>query len=212
MSHPSFNRIKGDLRTVEGKLFNRWISEAASLRSDFYDDGRGFDPLLYNETATVSFLTSAASRIDLIALAEYTESHRNLPAGRRKGRCDLYVSTRDWKTEWLIEFKQSWHNEGSIAGVTRKMNEAIECAFARDRIEARDRYACCIFVPWKGWEDNDEADDQPRWRSFTQVEQLAAKVDHAYKIGGAACPAYILAQKIPRMARNVERYILDLPR
>lgn len=93
-----------DERTIESRIWSKWIRAADSLVSAFAEVDE--DPFGYNETASVSLLCSAAARCGYLALAEYATTKRGREDKREKarGRCDLYVQAggRDWE----FEFKQ----------------------------------------------------------------------------------------------------------
>jgi len=179
------------------------------MRDHLFEDGSGFDPLRYNETATVGFLVAAAGRAGMFALPEFTEDNRMLPEGRvRAGRCDLWLASEDWSINWLIEFKLCWYGPNARAGLVTPMNEAITCVFDRDRGEADDRWGCVVYSPGSRWTEESEA-SRARWRSQARIEIVADAVDFAFEIIGPAGPAHILLKKIPPGARKRERYMLD---
>lgn len=178
------------------------------MRDHLYEDGNGFDPFRYNETATVGFLVAAAGRAGMFALPEFTEQIRKLPKGRvRAGRCDLWLASEDWSINWLIEFKLCWYGPNARNGLVTPMNGAIGCVFDRDRGEADDRWGCVVYSPGRRWvkESNQR---RARWRSQTRIDTLAESVDLAFEIAGPAGPAHILLKKIARGARQRERYLL----
>ena len=134
-------RIQGDGRTAEVRFCQRWLNAANELRDQLFEDGQGFDPFRYNETATVGFLVAAAGRANMLALPEFAENNRNLPKGRvRAGRRDLWLANRDWTINWVIEFKLNWFGQRSRRGLVTPLNGAIGNAFDRDRQEAGDRW------------------------------------------------------------------------
>src|SRR5690349_242338 len=77
-----------DERTIEARLWPRWMKAADTLVSRFahFDD----DPFSYNETASVSLLCSAATRCGYLAFAEYATTKRGRKDKRERGhgRCD----------------------------------------------------------------------------------------------------------------------------
>lgn len=95
--------LKGDKDEDATRLCARWLKAADRMRTHLYESGNGFDPLRYNETATVGFLVAAAGRARMLALPEFTEDRETLPEGRvRAGRCDLWLASEDWEIEWLL--------------------------------------------------------------------------------------------------------------
>ncbi|WP_375393488.1 hypothetical protein [uncultured Sphingomonas sp.] len=205
----NLRRITGNLSTREGRFCRRWLEAASEMRDHLFADGEGFDPFRYNETATVGFLVAAAGRAGLLALPEFTEDHRKLPEGRvRAGRCDLWLASEDLSINWLLEFKLGWYGPRARDGLVTPMNKAIDCAFARDRDEADERWACVVYAPGRRWVDETPA-ERARWKSHATVDRLATFVDLAFEIGGPAGPAHVLLRRIPRGARVPERYKLD---
>lgn len=201
--------INGRLNTREGSFCRRWFEAAADMRDHLYAQGDGFDPLHYNETATVGFLVAAAGRAGLFALPEFTEYNRRLPVGRvRAGRCDLWVASEDWKINWLIEFKLSWYGPRSCHGLLTPMNAAIHCAFGRDRAEADERWACVVYAPATRWLEQSPV-QRADWKSHVRLDELGRSVDIAFEFGGLAGPAYILLKRIPYGARLAERHVLS---
>lgn len=199
--------IKGDRRTAEVKFCHTWLQAASDMRDHLY--GGGFDPLRYNETATVGFLVAAAGRAGFFALPEFTEDNRKLPDGRvRAGRCDLWIGSEDWEINWLIEFKLGWYGPRARDRLITPMNAAIKCAFQRDRAEASDRWACVVYAPGRRWVFERER-QRAKWQSHLMVDRLAEHVDIAFEIGGTAGPAHILMKKIPRAARILENQLLS---
>lgn len=205
----ALKHIRGNRATLDVKLCEAWLAAAADMRDHLFEDGAGFDPFRYNETATVGFLVAAAGRAGLLALPEFTEENRRLPEGRvRAGRCDLWIASPDWRIQWLIEFKLGWYGPRARHGLVRPMNAAIGCAFGRDRAEADERWACVVYAPGARWVDETPA-QRAKWASHARVDQLARHVDVAFEIGGAAGPAHVLLRRIPARARVLERHLLD---
>ncbi|MDR6509162.1 hypothetical protein J2792_000002 [Novosphingobium capsulatum] len=188
------------------RFLRRWLGAASELRDLLHSDGTGFDPLGYNETATVGFLVAAAGRANLLSLPEFTESNRKLPEGRvRAGRCDMWIASEDWQIDWLLEFKVAFYGPRAGIGLVRKLNAAIENVFDRDRAEAGRRFGCVVFCPGESWFDLDE-EAQTKWKTPATIERLASHVDLAVRFDDLAGPAYLLMKEVARRARNVGRY------
>lgn len=205
----AIRHIRGKLSTNDVRFCRDWLQAAADLRDLLFEDGEGFDPFRYNETATVGFLVAAAGRAGMFALPEFTESNRRLPDGRvRAGRCDLWIGSTDWRVQWLIEFKLGWYGPRARDGLVTPMNAAIRCAFGRDRLEADERWACVVYAPGRRWVGETPA-QRAKWASHAEVDRLAKHVDVAFEIGGAAGPAHVLLKRIPARARIPERHLLD---
>lgn len=139
-----------------------WISECERFETAL-DDA----PWWYNERANISIFSTAASRIDWIALEEYgtekivkndTKSERK---EKKNGRCDLYLYdcvSRGSKNKnasdysYAIEAKQTWpamtgkSNTGER--VEKKWKEAISAARELHRLEADNRVAVLFIVPY----------------------------------------------------------------
>lgn len=204
----ALRRVSGKLSTREGRFCRRWLQAASEMRDHLFEDGNGFDPFRYNETATVGFLVAAAGRAGMYALPEFTEDNRKLPEGRvRAGRCDLWVASEDWSINWLIEFKLGWYGPNARNGLVTPMNKAIGCAFDRDRGEAEDRWGCAVYSPGRRW-IKESAPARAKWKSHARIDELANSVDFAFEIGGPAGPAHVLMKRIPPAARQRERYML----
>lgn len=188
-----------------------WLSAADRLRRHLYDEGQGFDPLRYNETATVGFLVAAAGRARMLALPEFTEDCAKLPEGRvRAGRCDLWLASEDWTINWLMEFKQCWYGPRSRRGLVTALNDAIKCAVERDKREADVRWAVTVYCPFDSWYEKDESKSKKAavWTSPEAIAALARHVDLAFRLDGAMGPAYILLKRLPGGARSVARHRL----
>lgn len=200
--------ISGKLSTREGKFCQSWLQAASDMRDHLFEDGNGFDPFRYNETATVGFLVAAAGRAGHFALPEFTEDNRKLPEGRvRAGRCDLWLASENWAVNWLIEFKLGWYGPNARSGLVTHMNNAIGCAFARDRTEADHRLGCVVYAPGRRWVKESPA-KRAGWKSHDRVDALAASVDYAFEISGPAGPAHVLLKKIPQRAVKPALHLL----
>lgn len=196
--------LQGDLRTVEGKFCRQWIEAADDMRNHLFTEGGGFDPLRYNETATVGFLVAAAGRAGLFAMPEFLEDSARLPEGRvRAGRCDLWLAPADWTFDWVLEFKLFWYGPDARAGLITAMNKAVDCAFGRSRSEASDRWAATVYCPNSRWFARRA--DHAAWTSPARIERLCGEVDLAFLLGGPAAPAYLLLKRIARGARPRDR-------
>ncbi len=201
--------LQGDSRSAHVRYCRRWLAAADEMRTHLFEDGNGFDPLRYNETATVGFLVSAAGWAGMFALPEFTEDRAKLPEGRvRAGRCDLWLASEDWKLEWLLEFKLCWYGPRSRRGLVTRLNDAIKCAIDRDKDEASDRWGVTVYCPNDAWYEDPE--DRDAWQTPKRLVHLAGSVDMAFHLDGPAGPAYILFKKIPYGARSAARHQLDI--
>lgn len=171
MARAKVDMIKGPLWTHEARAWNRWLKEAAQLAHQFgnLED----DPFSYNETATVSLLTAAAARVDMLALAEFvsTKQFRRMPVN---GRCDLWICSE--RRSWAFEVKQfrylgGYHRLSTIRGWL-----ASACWDARKLAhhEAEKRFAILI-IPLFWAEEIDE-------EFIKNVEAVAAKTDYAWRL------------------------------
>lgn len=199
--------LKGDKDEDATRLCARWLKAADRMRTHLFESGNGFDPLRYNETATVGFLVAAAGRARMLALPEFTEDRETLPEGRvRAGRCDLWLASEDWEIEWLLEFKLCWYGPSSRRGLVSRLNSAIKCAIDRDKDEASDRWGVVVYCPIDKWYD--EPGSRDGWKSPGRLARLANSVDMAFHLTSPAGPVYFLFKKLPRGARSAKRYQL----
>lgn len=120
-------RLKTDLRRHEQKSWDKWLKCAAKLAGRFYDEVDGDDPFFYNETASVSLLTAAATQAGYLALAEFAARKQNALNRRRRtnGRADLWVY--DSERSWAFEFKQITRGAITVE-LEQKMKGAVDCA------------------------------------------------------------------------------------
>jgi hypothetical protein len=191
-------------------MCNTWLKAADAMREQLFEDGEGFDPFQYNETATVGFLVAAAGRAGMFALPEFTEQNRKLPEGRfRAGRCDLWLASEDLSIDWLIEFKLCWYGRNAKIGLITPINNAIDAVFDRDRGEADDRWGCVVYNPNSHWFAAN-AEERALWKSPSRIKLVARAVDFAFEMDGPAGPCHVLMKKIPPRARQRDRYNLSL--
>lgn len=125
----SIKLLNGDMRTVEYKHWNKWISSIDKLVKRYSDVD--FDLFAYNETASVSLLVAVAVDAKMIALAEFI-SNKLHPNDRRikvTGRCDFWLY--DSFYSWAFEFKQKHylggdHKTSTILGwLEQAYNDAL---------------------------------------------------------------------------------------
>jgi hypothetical protein len=191
------------------RFLRRWLRRASQLRDLLHADGEGFDPLSYNETATVGFLVAAAGRANLLSLPEFTETNRKLPEGRvRAGRCDMWIASEDWEINWLLEFKIAFYGPRAGIGLVRRLNEAVQNVFDRDREEAGRRFGCAVFCPREEWLDLDD-EERATWKTPATIERLATHVDFAIRFDDLAGPAYLLLKEVPRRAGSAKPHKLE---
>jgi len=200
--------FKGDRGSAEVRFCLPWLRAASKLRQTLYADGEGFDPFSYNETAAVGHLVSAAGRAGYLALPEFTENNRRLPAGRyRAGRCDLWLASPEQDVQWLMEFKLCKLVPGAKKGLITPINEAMQDVFDRDRQEAQDRWGCVIYCLEEPWETLDqEAKDE--FQSLGRLEVLADYVDLAFRFNDDVGPAYLLMKRLPELARKAKPHMV----
>jgi len=144
MSKPIVHALAGDNRTLEVKIWSGWLKEAVKLAYRFSEVED--DPFAYNEAATVSLLTAAATKADLLALAEYISMKKNRLDRRynNPGRCDLWVCAGN--RSWAFEFKQkfydgSYHKPETVLGW---LADATLDASLVDRHEATKRFGVLV--------------------------------------------------------------------
>ncbi len=179
--------LAGDRRTLETRLWTDWFSGIPRLRDQFRQIRGDDDPLLYNETASVGVLASAASRSGLLALAEYVAVKRGAGQGRplRNGRCDLWVQDPASHRAWSFEFKQCYASGGvRRATLERRLRAACSDANAVHSFEA-DRCFGGLIISGEG--DSGLGKD-----CVATVEALAADMTYACRIGGGVTLVWIL--------------------
>lgn len=145
--------LKVDQRRREAELWRPWLNRVPRIRRQFADVIEGDDPLLYNETASVSVLAGAATRAGYLALAEYSSEKRGAGRGRpyRKGRCDLWISTPIAERSWSFEVKQLFCRDGvRKATLESALEQACNDARAVDAFEADQRYGALLFTAAEG--------------------------------------------------------------
>jgi hypothetical protein len=179
--------LAGDKRTLESRLWTDWFSAIPQLRDQFSQIRENDDPFLYNETASVGMLASAASRSGLLALAEYVAIKRGTGRGRplRNGRCDLWVQDPTSHRAWSFEFKQCYATGGvRRATLERKLRAACSDASAVHSFEA-DRYFGGLMI--LGDDENALGGN-----CVATVETLAAEMTYACRISGGTTPVWVL--------------------
>jgi hypothetical protein len=99
--------IEGDRRTKHYKSWSKWIASIDKLRRQWASQ-IDHDPIAYNEVASMSFMATAAVKVNWQALVEYTTVKRGKKDGRENanGRADLWVYDPELDTSWSIEAKQ----------------------------------------------------------------------------------------------------------
>jgi hypothetical protein len=120
-------RIRGNAGSLEARVWQQWLDEAAQLVSRF-DVEDNDDPFAYNETASVSLLCSAAARIGCLPLAEFTVRKKGVKDSRRRsnGRADFWM--RETGRDWAFEFKQITYGSITLGRIRKTMRAADECA------------------------------------------------------------------------------------
>ena len=144
MGNPVLELLRGDRRTHEYEAWTSWLTEAVRLAHEFSEVED--DPFAYNETATVSLLTAAAAKADMLALAEYVSRKKRRDDRRSNipGRCDLWLY--DNSTSWAFEFKQKFYQGGQhkVETLSGWLDEACDDASRLSEFEATKRFGALV--------------------------------------------------------------------
>ncbi|WP_447753333.1 hypothetical protein [Sphingopyxis fribergensis] len=181
--------MKADARRHEATIWARWLGKVPQMRRAFaqaIDD----DPLLYNETASVGVLASAAARAGMLALAEYSATKRGDGRGRphRHGRCDLWLCDPAAEISWAFEFKQLFcapsPRRGTIAAALDRA-----CADARKvhPLEADRCFGALLISAREGQALAPGA--------IERIEAVASGASFACKLGGGKLPVYLIMRE-----------------
>ena len=182
--------IKGDDRRHEATSWAKWLGKVPHIRREFAK-AISDDPLLYNETASVGVLATAASRAGMLALAEYSAVKRGDGRGRphRPGRCDLWIADMSIDRSWAFEFKQLFcaptPRRGTIAAALDRA-----CADARKvhPLEADYCFGALLISACEGRTLTDEA--------VERIEAVASEASFACKLGGGKLPVYLILREV----------------
>lgn len=179
--------LAGDERTLEYRLWSSWFRQVPRFRNAFSNIDDSDDPLLYNETASVGVLSSAASRSGLLALAEYVTSKRGTGRGRplRNGRCDLWVQDPVSERSWSFEFKQYYcRTKVQRRSLVNKLRRACVDAYDVHSFQADRRFGGLLVIGHGDCEVSDGARNT--------IEELAGETTFACRLGGGLTPAWLL--------------------
>lgn len=207
MSEVRATYLKGKRETAEFKYWTRWLDAVAMLANRFSQEVEGDDPLAYNETASVSLLTSAAACAGFVALAEFSTDKAAAKGerGHRHGRSDLWIQTSE--KSWAFEFKQ-WNPKGASSPNGRlrsSMGKAEECARA---ILKKDADCAVAGVIWPLYWLKEQSTPNLEARVASAEERLSTFIendcDYAWKVEGfdRAPPAYLLFKIVRDFARS----------
>lgn len=181
--------IKCDGRRSEAEIWTKWLAKVPQIRSAFskmIDD----DPLLYNETASVGVLASAATRAGMLGLAEYSAVKRGSGRGRPHayGRCDLWLGDPDANMSWAFEFKQLFCPASARGtSIAAALERACEDVRKVHPLEA-DRLFGGLLVSARENECLSE-------RIVQNIEAVAAEASFACVLGGGKVPIYLILQE-----------------
>ena len=168
-------RIKGHAGSVEARVWQLWLDEAARFL-DRFDAEEGDDPFAYNETASVSLLTAAAARIGSLALAEFSVTKRHAKDGRKRsnGRADFWM--RDRSRTWSFEFKQITYGAITLGRLRERMAAADRCASKLLRY-GPEHMISGLIVPLYYQEEDDREKHRERLTTFKE------ECDFAWQLG-----------------------------
>jgi hypothetical protein len=184
--------IKCDARRSEAEIWGKWLDRVPQIRRAFakmIDD----DPLLYNETASVGVLASAATRADLLALAEYSAVKRGNGRGRPHGygRCDLWLADPAANMSWAFEFKQLFCPANARGQtVAAALQRACDDMKKVHPLEA-DRLFGALLVSAR---ENHVLSD----KTVQAIEEVAADASFACALGGGKVPVYLILREYGR--------------
>lgn len=183
--------LAGDGRTIECRHWGKWLSKVPSIRRSFIRWSDDFDPLRYNEAASVAVLANAASKAGYLALTEYIAQKRHARRGRpfRQGRCDLWLADVAEDRSWAFEFKQHFCF-ANVRGDTLhvRLDRAVKNARDLDRTEADERFGALIVGAREDVECNDDF--------IKRVDDLVAEMELAYRIDGGCGPAWLAFKSV----------------
>lgn len=183
--------LAGDARTIEYRHWGKWLGKVPAIRHSFVRWSEDFDPLRYNEAASVAALANAASKAGYLALTEYVALKRHATRGRpfRQGRCDLWVADVAENRSWAFEFKQHFCF-GNVREDTLhvRLKRAVKNARDLDRGEADERYGALIVG---AREDVKCTDD-----FIKRVDKIVAGMPLAYRIDGRCGPAWLAFESV----------------
>jgi len=193
-SGPKAHKIVGKGFLHEGGVWGRWMTSVAELVHEF--GHLNDDPFAYNETATVSLLIGAATRIDLLALAEFV-STKKLKRVPITGRCDLWLCSD--RRSWAFEVKQKkyrggFHRPKTVLGW---LNEACEDARKLTHHEAEKRFGLLVISTF-GVEHLD-----PRF--LESLDEVFTMVDYAWQIlpdSDVACQTFLLFKEVHKKRKR----------
>ncbi len=182
--------IQADGRRREARIWQEWFRLVPVIREEFLsviDD----DPLFYNETASVGVLASAASRVGLLALAEYSATKRGTGRGRphRHGRCDLWVCEVSGKTSWSFELKQLFCAGSARRGtIATAFERACRDARAVHPLEADYCFGALLVSARAGCELGEA--------TVECINALAKEATFSWCFDGGSGPVWLIAQQV----------------
>lgn len=178
--------LAGDGRTIEFRHWAKWLARVPSIRRDFIRWSEDFDPLRFNEAASVAVLANAASKAGYLAHTEYVAIKRHSTRGRpfRQGRCDLWIANVQEERSWAFEFKQHFCFANARA---ETLNAKLEIA-VRDAVEVHsdeaDLRVGCLVV---GARDDVNCNER-----FTgHIDDIMAEMPLAFRINGGLGPVWL---------------------
>ncbi|WP_327519765.1 hypothetical protein [Sphingomonas sp.] len=178
--------LSGDAREVELRQWSLWLARVPAIRRSFIKWSEDFDPLRYNEAASVALLANAASKVGYLALTEYVAIKRRKTRGRpfRKGRCDLWIADGKTERSWAFEFKQHFcFSNVRAETLHQKLDEAVGDADEVDRSEGDKRFGCLIVGA---------RNDVKPTRSFIErMDRLMSEMPMAFRINGGCGPVWL---------------------
>lgn len=183
--------LSGDGRGVEFRQWSHWLARVPAIRRSFIRWSEDFDPLRFNEAASVALLANAASKAGYLALTEYVAFKRRKVRGRpfRQGRCDLWVADSKNERSWAFEFKQHFCF-GNVRADTihQKLDAAVRDADEVDKNEGDKRFGCLILGA--------RNDIRPTRSFIERVDGVMAEMPMAFRINGGCGPAWLAFKEV----------------
>lgn len=166
--------LQADKRRIEYKSWERWMSSASKISKQFYDVMND-DPFAYNETASVSVLSAAAAKMNMLSIAEYDsrKRHRSDLRVKARGRCDLWMAGTD--KAWAFEFKQA--PRGNITrGALERLGEQAERAARRLYAREADERVAGLILSTYYLDQDQKGDVQEMAREYAKEWHYAWEI------------------------------------
>lgn len=185
----NFTILTGDRRTKEVKQLSTWLKHVPTIRRQFERWSDDFDPLSFNEAASVAVLANAAAKAGYLAHTEYVAFKRHSTRGRpfRRGRCDLWIANVADGYSWAFEVKQHFAAHGMRQSTIRAcLDRAVGDAKEVDQNEGKYRAGCLIICPM----ERTFCDSQ----YIERMDELISDMSIAFRVGEGRNAAWLAFQ------------------